>query len=204
MYLFLHSPFSYCTSASLLLPEISNLDSSVNRTFFQSSWNSGTSLTTLSVWPCFPCWAVVYKLIFVLWDLYKKASFWQDLCWLESCVVYLANTASVIKLLFNLSGNLNCLWSSAGVTREAGWSSQNAYGIFFFWIIINSVANNPKFIHKFILTYATQNELGILGYVYYVCVWICNKSQMKSCFWEPKLFTKHKIKIQICHRINKQ
>ena len=157
MYLFLHSPFSYCTSASLLLPEISNLDSSVNRTFFQSSWNSGTSLTTLSVWPCFPCWAVVYKLIFVLWDLYKKASFWQDLCWLESCVVYLANTASVIKLLFNLSGNLNCLWSSAGVTREAGWSSQNAYGIFFFLDNNKLCGKQPK-VYTQVYTYICYSK----------------------------------------------
>lgn len=45
----------------------------------------------------FPSWEVIYKLLLILWDHYKTAFFWQFFCWLESCVLYLTNSVSVMK-----------------------------------------------------------------------------------------------------------
>ena len=56
------------------------------------------------------------------------------------------------------------------------------------------------------LKYTPQNELGIMRHLCkHACAQICDNSQMKYVamfFGVTKIFTKHKIKLQICLRIN--
>ena len=67
-------------------------------------WNSGISQPASAGCPCFVLEEGSEIARHPL-RLYKTAFFWQGDCWLESCVVYLVNSVSVMKLLFYLSGN---------------------------------------------------------------------------------------------------
>lgn len=78
------SPVGLLVYNLLLLPQVFNLDSSVNGTTYRSS--------TVKFWYLMPTWRV--KSCF-----YPKKWFRQCFCWWEFCILYLANSVFVMNML---------------------------------------------------------------------------------------------------------